>query len=128
MTFGRPAPANFKLEMLARSIAWRAQVNDRGDLPPTVICDLAMRAAQVSGSRVAVADKPEKPLPSVALKTGTRLVRTWQGTTHAVDIAEGAYFWRGERYRSLSAIAKKISRRNVAGFSRCARTVRVKTR
>lgn len=107
--FASAAPANFKPEMLARAIAWRAQANERGDLSAPVLCDLAMRASQVAGSRVAAVNLVEKPLASVSLKSGTRLVRTWQGETHAVDVAEGAFFWRGERYRSLSSVARAIT-------------------
>ena len=52
-----------------------------------------------------------KPRPlRRSIKPGTRLLRTWQGQTHEV-IAEstGQFLYRGETYRSLSAIARAIT-------------------
>lgn len=43
------------------------------------------------------------------LRPGARLVREWNGTTHTVEVVEGGYLWSGNRYRSLSAIARAIT-------------------
>jgi hypothetical protein len=43
------------------------------------------------------------------LKPGTRLMREWQGRTYDVLVLEGGFSWQGTRYRSLSAIARKIT-------------------
>lgn len=58
---------------------------------------------------------PPAPRPSPrpvrrSIKPGTRLLREWQGQTHEV-IAEstGQFLYRGETYRSLSAIARTIT-------------------
>ena len=41
---------------------------------------------------------------------GTRLLRVWKGRQHEVIIdTDGAYIYRGKRFRSLSAIARKIT-------------------
>ena len=47
--------------------------------------------------------------PAAALKTGTRLVRQWRGHTHAVLVRDDGFEYEGERYRSLSVIAKRIT-------------------
>ena len=47
--------------------------------------------------------------PAVVLKTGTTLVRQWRGHTHAVFVRENGFEYEGERYRSLSVIAKRIT-------------------
>jgi hypothetical protein len=47
--------------------------------------------------------------PAVVLKTGTTLVRQWRGHTHAVFIRDDGFEYEGERYRSLSVIAKRIT-------------------
>ena len=47
--------------------------------------------------------------PAVVLKTGTTLVRQWRGHTHAVSVRENGFEYEGERYRSLSVIAKRIT-------------------
>jgi hypothetical protein len=43
------------------------------------------------------------------LKPGTRLVREWQGRTYDVLVLDDGFSWQGTRYRSLSAIARKIT-------------------
>ena len=43
------------------------------------------------------------------LKSGTRLVREWNGSTHVVDVVEGGYRWNERTYGSLSAIARAIT-------------------
>jgi Protein of unknown function (DUF2924) len=47
--------------------------------------------------------------PAVVLKTGTTLVRQWRGHTHAVFVRDDGFEYEGERYRSLSVIAKRIT-------------------
>ncbi len=47
--------------------------------------------------------------PAVVLKTGTTLVRQWRGHTHAVLVRDNGFEYEGERYRSLSVIAKRIT-------------------
>jgi hypothetical protein len=47
--------------------------------------------------------------PAVVLKTGTTLVRQWRGHTHAVLVRDNGFEYEGERYRSLSIIAKRIT-------------------
>jgi Protein of unknown function (DUF2924) len=53
--------------------------------------------------------------PAVVLKTGTTLVREWRGHTHAVFIHDDGFEYEGERYRSLSVIAKRITRAHWSG-------------
>ena len=43
------------------------------------------------------------------LRPGTRLVREWNGRTHVVDVSEDGFAFDGKTYRSLSAIAKRIT-------------------
>jgi Protein of unknown function (DUF2924) len=50
-----------------------------------------------------------KPKPSVSLRPGTRLVREWRGVTHTALIHADGIEWRGQRYRSLSVVARKIT-------------------
>src|SRR5207237_8963453 len=43
------------------------------------------------------------------LKPGTRLLREWQGRTYEVVVLDDGCSWQGTQYRSLSAIARKIT-------------------
>lgn len=45
----------------------------------------------------------------VQLATGSRLLREWNGRQHFVDVGEDGFTFDGKSYRSLSAIAKKIT-------------------
>jgi len=47
--------------------------------------------------------------PGIVLKTGTTLVRQWRGHTHTVLVREGGFEYEGERYRSLTVIAERIT-------------------
>jgi hypothetical protein len=47
--------------------------------------------------------------PSPELKPGTRLVREWQGRTYEVLVLDGGFSWQDTHYRSLSALARKIT-------------------
>jgi len=47
--------------------------------------------------------------PGVVLKTGTTLVRQWRGHAHSVLVREDGVEYEGERYRSLTVIAQRIT-------------------
>src|SRR6516225_8927802 len=43
------------------------------------------------------------------LKPGTRLMREWRGQSHEVLVLDDGFSWQGVHYRSLSALARKIT-------------------
>ena len=47
--------------------------------------------------------------PGLVLKTGTTLVRQWRGHTHSVLVREDGFEYEGQRYRSLTMIAERIT-------------------
>jgi hypothetical protein len=47
--------------------------------------------------------------PGIVLKTGTRLVREWRGRAHTVLVRDDGFEYEGERYRSLTVIAERIT-------------------
>ena len=47
--------------------------------------------------------------PGVVLKTGTTLVRQWRGHAHSVLVREDGFEYQGQRYRSLTMIAERIT-------------------
>ena len=54
----------------------------------------------------------QEPAPvrrSRKVKPGTVLVREWHGIGHQVTIIEQGVLYRGERYRSLSEVARLIT-------------------
>jgi hypothetical protein len=47
--------------------------------------------------------------PGGTLKTGATLVRQWRGHTHTVLVGEEGFEYEGQRYRSLTVIAERIT-------------------
>jgi hypothetical protein len=89
-------------ELLIRAVAYRLQEDKEGGLSRRSIRELD-RAATELGQPARIGT------PSVSLGTGTRLMRKWQGRMHEVIVLEEDYLWQGERYRSLSEIARLIT-------------------
>ncbi len=95
--FDQPAPAMLSQPFLRRFIAFEMQSRRHGGLPRQV------KATLEKGSE-------KKPRPACpALKPGGRLLREWNSVTHVVDVTEDGFTWNGRSYRSLSAIARKIT-------------------
>lgn len=95
--FGTPVPKRLSSPFLRRFLAFELQARQFGGLPKGFI-DRLDRADAV---------KPETRSP--ALKPGGRLIREWNGTTHAVDVVDGGFLWNGQRFASLSPIASAIT-------------------
>jgi len=47
--------------------------------------------------------------PGTVPKTGTTLVRQWRGRAHTVLVREDGFEYEGQRYRSLTVIAERIT-------------------
>ena len=47
--------------------------------------------------------------PGIVPKAGTTLVRQWRGHTHTVVVCEDGFEYEGQRYRSLTVIAERIT-------------------
>lgn len=90
-----PPPALRSRDLLARMLAWRVQAEAFGGLD----ADLAKRLRRGVGLGAARSD----------LTSGTRMVREWQGDAHEVEALEDGFRYRGTLYRSLSAVAGKIT-------------------
>ena len=91
-------PNRTSTPFLARLIAHEAQAQKHGDLG---------KRLQSTLERIAAGD----PAPEAAkiATQGTRLVREWNGIQHAVDVTADGVTYRGNTYRSLSAVAREIT-------------------
>ncbi len=94
---GAPTPGRMSAAFMRRVIAHRIQEQAHGGLSDAVRRKLKAIAA--------CDEKPAAP----ALKTGSRLVREWNGVTHQVEVADTGFTWRGRTFRSLSAVAREIT-------------------
>lgn len=96
--FGRDAPPRLSRPLMKKAIAYDMQVRAFGGLPVRTI--RALKAAAKLKTAPASGRPPSR---------GARLVREWNGILHEVDNDDDGYLWRGQRYRSLSAVALAIT-------------------
>ncbi len=96
---GSPAPKNLSAPFLRRALAFELQCRAHGGPKARTFEDLS-RIAAGSASHASVGTR---------LRPGAKLVREWQGRTWTVEVIEGGFLMGGERYASLSALARKIT-------------------
>ncbi len=95
---GTIAPPAFGSGLLARALAHDLQERALG------------RFSKADFKQLMTFSNPGKVGPaSSAVKPGTWLSRTWHGEVHQVIVLESGFEYRGERFSSLSEIAKRIT-------------------
>ena len=97
------ASPHLSRELLLRAVAYRMQEVALGGLRPARQRQLRQMAQQFK--QTGAANTPRHP----ELKPGTRLIREWRGRTYEVLVLDDGFSWQGTSYRSLSAIARKIT-------------------
>jgi Protein of unknown function (DUF2924) len=97
------ASPHLSRELLIRAVAYRMQEVGLGGLRPEPQRQLRQIAMELKHTGAAA--KRFRP----QLKPGTRLMREWQERTYAVVALDDGFSWQGMQYRSLSAIARKIT-------------------
>ena len=99
---GEPtAPAS--RELMIREIAYKIQERAHGGLSPAVKRQLRVLAAEFEANGAGAL------VPTPLLKPGIRLLREWGGKTHTVIVLENGFEYNGERYQSLTQIARLIT-------------------
>jgi hypothetical protein len=91
--FGGPPPKPMRRDLLLRAIAYHLQEQAQGGLRPITRRQLARAAQDLR----------------LTIKAGTRLLREWQGVIHEVMVREEGVRYRGQTWRSLSAVAREIT-------------------
>jgi hypothetical protein len=97
------ASPHLSRELLIRAVAYRMQEVALGGLRPEPQRQLRQIAQELK--QTGEAGKRFRP----QLRSGTRLLREWQGRTYEVVVLDDGFSWRGMQYCSLSAIARKIT-------------------
>ncbi len=95
-------PKGISRSLLVRAIAYEMQAKRYGALKPATDRRLRMFNGTANG------DHGGRETGS-SLQPGTRLVREWNGVSHVVEVIDGGFIWKGDRHRSLSAIARAIT-------------------
>jgi hypothetical protein len=102
--FNAPAPNNSRTFLESR-LAYRIQELTYGGPDKQTRRLLDLLADEVEGTltrKGQIAD-PRNPV------VGTKLVREWDGTAHTVTVLKDGFDWGGQRYKSLSAVARAIT-------------------
>jgi Protein of unknown function (DUF2924) len=96
-------PKGIGKRLLIGAIAFELQMRQTGRSRSRLRRRLEKHAYKIFESNAAHIPDARKPMP------GTRLIREWNGSIHTVDIVDNGYVWNGDKYRSLSAIARAIT-------------------
>lgn len=103
----RQAPPPLSRDLILRALAYRIQEVAQGGLSRSTQRQLRSLARK---GRPGTGDGRQAVVPSApTLRPGTRLVREWHGRSHVVTITQDGFEHEGQRYRSLSQIAKRIT-------------------
>lgn len=97
------APNRLSRDLLIRGLTYKLQERALGGISKSIVRKL---------DRLSVAPEQRKIQnlsPPISMKPGTRLVRDWHGVTHTVLIHADGVEWNGQRYRSLTVVAREIT-------------------
>jgi Protein of unknown function (DUF2924) len=101
-TFKSPAP-DIGPDLLRRGIANRLQERVHGSLTGATKREIERLRKRVERTGKA------GHLHAISLKTGTRLVRSWNGKSYHVLVCDDGFEFEGRHYASLSHIAREIT-------------------
>ena len=102
--FDAPAPNNSRTFLEIR-LAYRIQELTYGGPDKQTRRLLDLLADEVEGTLTRKAQIADLRNPVV----GTKLIREWDGTAHTVTVLKDGFDWGGQRYKSLSAVARAIT-------------------
>ena len=134
---GRPCRTRHRAYLI-RKIAWRLQTNREGDLserarrrasdlandadvrvmaPKTMLCPPQYGTA-VTTTKPAPTHNGKQATDPRLPSPGSAIVRTYKGRSHRVVVLEDGrgFEYEGERYRTLSAVARRITGSHINGF------------
>ena len=94
--FGAVPPPRTSRSLMIRAVAYKMQ-------------ERAMGGLSAATRRLLSGQAPAPVRQRRALSPGAVLVREWHGVGHQVTIIEKGVLFRGERYRSMSEVARLIT-------------------
>ncbi|HTJ91254.1 MAG TPA: DUF2924 domain-containing protein [Acidocella sp.] len=95
--YGTEPAAKVSRVLLQYAVAYGLQAEAFGGLKPAV-------ARMLEGS-----SHDKTTLASVPIRPGTKFLREWNGIVHEVEVLGEGVLYRGQRFRSLSAVAWRIT-------------------
>jgi len=101
--FGEVAPKMRSAELMRRRTAGRLQEEVHGKLKK------GTRRRLKELVNAYEKDKQHLPHATTELRPGMTLTREWQHAKHTVKVLQAGFEYRGERYNSLSSVARSIT-------------------
>jgi len=101
-------PLGLSRDLLIRALAHQLQEQSYGGVSRALRRRLQSLAGASEKATMAVD-------PGLVLKAGTTLVRQWRGHTHTVLVHTDGFEHEGQLYRSLTAIAERITEAHWSG-------------
>ena len=95
-------PMGLSRDLLIRALAYHLQERAHGGPRAALRRRIRVLAAGLDKGALSIST-------GVVPKTGTTLVRQWRGHTHTVLVHADGYEHEGQRYRSLTVIAERIT-------------------
>ncbi len=103
-------PPQYSRSFLVSRLAYRIQELAHGGLSPSLLADMDAILDDAGCDKLGRIRRRRNGGPGYRrLLIGTRLVREWDGGRHEVTVVKGGFEYRGERFSSLSAIARLIT-------------------
>ncbi len=101
--FDGPPPARLRRNLLISALAYRMQERLHGGL--SAATRKKLRGLAKTGRTQAIHEGGDVP----RLTPGTHVIREWRNELHQVTVESAGFVYRGQRYRSLSEIARRIT-------------------
>jgi hypothetical protein len=95
-------PLGISRDLLIRAIANQLQEHTYGGISRALRQRLQSLACEVEKGHTSFDS-------AVVVKPGTTLLRQWRGRVHTVLVRDDGFEYQGERYRSLTVIAQRIT-------------------
>ncbi|HEX3992924.1 MAG TPA: DUF2924 domain-containing protein [Acetobacteraceae bacterium] len=108
--FRREPPPDLSRDLLLRAITYKAQEAAHRGLSQT-----ARKALSDLGGRIIEEGIRANLSVAPVIAPGVRLVRDWGGRAHSVLVLEKGFEYAGERVRSLTEIARRITGAHLSG-------------
>jgi hypothetical protein len=99
--FRRRAPPRLPRHLVFRILAYHLQAEDLGDLPPEAVRLLDRSGSLADVGKLAAEFNQRK----ADLRSGTILVREWDGQLHRVMVLADGFAWKDTIYPSLTKVA-----------------------
>jgi Protein of unknown function (DUF2924) len=101
--FSQAPPASLRKDLMVPILAYRIQEREYGGLANAARKRLRDIAKSID------LGKQAQGRGSSGLHHGTRLVRSWKGEVHEVQVSNGSFTYRGKQFSNLSQIAREIT-------------------